>query len=568
MKPTSTIPYKDVPDDELTNEQLREKYAPICIGPTWRKAADGSWDLPEFTLGWEIAGWCAEYLHGPDGQGSWKFTLEQLRFVLWWYAVAGPGTFDDDGNDLSGTFIYRTGVMQRLKGHGKDPLAAVLCLVELVGPCLFSHWENGLPVGKRNPAAFVQIAAVNQSQTRNTATLFPSLMTEKFTVEYQVKSGAEITYAMGGRVRLEAVTSSYRSLEGGRSTFILLNETHHWVTGNNGIKMYETIDGNATKMSGRYLAITNAYLPGEDSVAERMREAYDKTVEGKAVDVGVMYDSLEAPSHAPMDPKVLPVIIDMVRGDSVWLNIQQIMKSILNGTMAISRSRRMWLNQIVAEEDALYGPKQWDSLAVETELHAGDQIVLGFDGGKTDDATALVAIRVRDRVAFPVGIWEKPDGPQGENWEINRELVDSVVHETFNLYEVQGFYADVALWESYIAEWEKQYAEGLAVKAHGFSSIGWDMRSSLKIVTRAHERLMRSVFDGKVFHNGDRTLRRHALNARRRSNNYGISFGKESRESPRKVDAYAAFLLAFECLHDLETRGKTVKVRTKRGYFL
>lgn len=554
----NAIPFYDTPDDELSEEQLRRKYAPVCIGPTWQRNADGSWLLPERTLGWEIAAWCTEYLHDPTGEGPWVFTLEQLRWMLWWFAI-----------DEHGEFIYRTGVNQRLKGWGKDPLAAVLCLVELCGPSRFSHWnKDGKPVGKSHPAAWVQIAAVNQSQTRNTAALFPILMSERFMAEYQIRPGAELIYAKNSRCRLEAVTSSFRALEGGRSTFVLLNETHHWILGNKGIQMYETVDGNATKMDGRYLAITNAYLPGEDSVAERMREAYIKTAEGKTEDVGVMYDSLEAPSHAPMDRRVLPVLLDMVRGDAVWLKIPTIMKSIMNGTMAVSRSRRMWLNQVWAQEDALYGPPQWDPLEVEAELNAGDEIVLGFDGGKTDDATALVAIRVRDSVVFPIGVWEKPDGPSGEGWEIDRELVDSVVHETFQLYEVKGFYADVALWESYISDWERHYAEGLAVKAEGFSSIGWDMRQSLKKVTRAHERLMRTIFDGKLWHNGDRTLRRHVLNARQAHNNYGISFRKESRESPRKVDAYAAMLLAFECLHDLNSRGKTVKKRTGRGYFM
>ncbi|XES01291.1 hypothetical protein HEP87_63070 [Streptomyces sp. S1D4-11] len=37
--------------------------------------------------------------------------------------------------------------------------------------------------------------------------------------------------------------------EGGRITFTVLNETHHWVSGNSGDRMYETIDGNATKDS-------------------------------------------------------------------------------------------------------------------------------------------------------------------------------------------------------------------------------------------------------------------------------------------------------------------------------
>jgi phage terminase large subunit-like protein len=445
-----------------------------------------------------------------------------------------------------------------------------MCLVELVGPSRFGGWdEDGNPVGIPHPSAWVQVAAVSREQTRNTMTVLPGLMSDHFKHTFGIRDGAELIRANGGKQRLEAVTSSFRALEGGRSTFVVLNETHHWVRGNNGDKMYETIDGNATKMDGRYLAITNAYLPGEDSVAEKMREAYEKIVEGKAVDIGFLYDSVEAHPKTPLTPEALRVVIPKVRGDAVWLKVETILSSIQNTTLAPSRSRRMWLNQIVAEEDAIYGPAEWDPLADDNALlQPGDEIVLGFDGGKTDDATALVGLRVSDSCAFVLGLWEKPDGPRGEGWIVPREKVDSAVHDAFRVFSVQGFYADVALWESYISDWTAQYGEGLAVKAMERNAIGWDMRSSLQRVTRAHERLMTSVFDKKLKHDGDLSLRRHVLNARRRTNNYGISFGKESKDSPRKVDLYAALMLAHEALHDLRTRGKKQKTRTGRGYFL
>ncbi|AGM12029.1 terminase large subunit [Streptomyces phage Lika] len=546
------------PQAGLTLEEI-EALEPEFHGPTWRKDAFGQWVLPKYTLGWQIAGWCAQWLRAEDG-GPWKFTKEQLRFVLHWYAV-----------DETGRFIARKGVLQRLKGWGKDPLLAVLCLVELVGPSRFSHWdENGEPVGEPHPQAWVQVTAVNQSQTTNTMSLIPSLMSDAFKAHFDIKDGAVLIRANGGKQRLEAVTSSYRALEGKRTTFTLLNETHHWVSGNNGHKMYETIDGNATKKDSRYLAITNAYLPGEDSVAERMRESYMKIAEGRAMDVGFLYDSVEAHAKTPLTPDALRIVIPKIRGDAIWLNVDSIIQSVLDTTIAPSRSRRMWLNQIVAEEDALYGPAEWDALRNERlTLQPGDEIVLGFDGGKTHDATALVAIRVRDMAAFLLGLWEKPDGPQGENWEVPRWEVDSEVHSAFKQFKVQAFYADVALWESYISEWSETYGDGLAVKSPvGRDAIGFDMRSSLKLVTMAHERLMRSIFDGKLAHDGDRSLRRHALNARRRTNNYGVSFGKESRESPRKVDAYAALMLAHEALYDLRARGKKQKTRSGRGYFL
>ncbi|KPC89296.1 terminase [Streptomyces sp. NRRL WC-3753] len=547
----------------LTPEEI-EALEPEYLGPTWQKDAFGRWKLPEFTLGWQIAGWCAEYL---DGEGStdeqrvpWKFTAEQLRFLLWWYAI-----------DKDGEFIYRTGVLQRLKGWGKDPLLAVISLVEFVGPSRFSHWdEDGSPVAKAHPQAWVQVTAVNQEQTTNTMGYLPILMGPKLIQTYGIKAGAELIRADRGRKKLQAVTSSYRAIEGKRTTFTLLNETHHWVAGNGGHKMFETIDGNSTKMDSRYLAITNAYLPGEDSVAERTREAHNKVLEGRAADVGTLYDSIEAHPKTPLTPEALRIVLPKIRGDAVWLKIEAIIKSVMNLTISASRSRRMYLNQVVAEEDALYGPEQWaDILCEGATLQPGDEVVMGFDGGKTDDATAVVALRVRDMCAFVLGLWERPDGPKGDGWSVPRAEVDSAVHDAFRMYDVKAFYADVALWESYISEWDETYGDRLAVKSPvGKDRIGWDMRSSLKLSTMAHERLMRSVFDRKLRYDGDLILRRHALNARRRSNNYGISFGKESRESPRKVDAYAALMLAHEALYDLRARGKKVRARSGRGYFL
>lgn len=530
---------------------------PIYHGPTWARNPDGSWKLPAKTLGWEIAGWCAEYLLADDG-GPWKFTPEQLRFVLWWYAV----------DEYSGRFKYRTGVFQRMKGHGKDPLLAVLCLVELVGPSRFSHWdENRNPVGKAHPRAWVQVTAVNQAQTTNTMSLIPGLMSDHFKQVYGIKEGAVLIRANRGRCRLEAVTSSYRALEGKRTTFTLLNETHHWVKGNNGHLMYETIDGNATKKDSRYLAITNAFLPGEDSVAEKMRDHYEKILEGRAIDVGFLYDSIEAHPKTPLTPEALRVVLPKIRGDSVWLNVETIIQSIQNTTISVARSRRMWLNQVVADEDALYDYSQWKPLErPDATLKPGDEIVLGFDGGKTDDATALVCIRVSDQTAFVLGVWERPDGPQGENWEVPRHAVDSAVHEAFRLFTVKGFYADVALWESYIADWTEQYGERLLVKAAEKSAIGWDMRGSQKRSTQAHERLMSSIFNQKLFHDGDLTLRRHLLNAHRNNTPYGVSFRKGDER--RKIDAYAALMLAHEALYDLRTRGRRQKPRTGRGFFI
>ncbi|MFY1688169.1 terminase [Plantactinospora sp. WMMB782] len=547
---------------ELTAEEI-DLLHPIYLGPTWlgedgEPTTAGPWRLPEHTLGWEIVKWVADYLLGEDGK-PFRLTLEQLRFLLWWYAV-----------DESGRFIYRTGVLQRLKGWGKDPLGAVICLVEFVGPSRFSHWKNGSPVGKAHPQAWVQIAAVSREQTKNTMTLMPSLMSDKLIQTYGIKVGAELMRADRGRKRLEAITSNPRTLEGGRSTMVLLNETHHWLKGNNGHAMYETIDGNTTKKDSRYLAITNAYLPGEDSVAERMRLAYDDIVAGLAPDVGFCYDSIEAHPKTPLTATALEIVLPKIRGDAVWLRIPTIIQSIYNKSIAPSRSRRMWLNQIVADEDALFGPDHLaDIERPKAELKPGDRIVMGFDGGKTDDSTALVAIRLSDNTAFLLAVWERPaQWPADEPWEVPHARVDSAVHDAFKVYDVAAFYADVAFWESYISSWNEAYGASLAVKARPGNPIGWDMRASLQRNTRANELLMDAIFKKQVFFDGDETLRRHTLNTRRRTNNYGDSFGKEDARSRRKVDAYAAWMLAYAALTDLRNNAKPEKQHSTAAWFL
>ena len=71
----------------------------------------------------EAVEWAHEWLQVPDsptGDEPWRFTYEQLDFMSWFYAI-----------DELGRFVYRRAVLRRMKGWGKDPLLAVISLVEL-----------------------------------------------------------------------------------------------------------------------------------------------------------------------------------------------------------------------------------------------------------------------------------------------------------------------------------------------------------------------------------------------------------------------------------------------------
>ncbi|GAA0423772.1 terminase [Streptomyces luteireticuli] len=537
------------PDEDLPPDIVQ----PVVLGPTWKRGPDGNFVLPELSLGWHVLSWTAQYLQHSTGR-PWRYTPEQARFTLWYYAL-DPET---------GRFLYRDAVFQRLKGHGKDPLGSTFAAVEFVGPCRPSGQvagpghpsgvPEGQPLGQPHPEPWVQLAAVTQSQTRNTMVLFPSLFTPRAIDEYKISLGKEIIYAHQGRAHIEAVTSSPRALEGGRTSWTLINEPHHWLANNGGHEMAAVIERNATKSadgSARTLAITNAYEPGENSTAEQTREAWEAAQAGRAADTGLLYDSLEAPPEAKLNAAWAPKVLEAVRGDATWLDIPRIVASILDVRNPPSRSRRFWYNQITAAEDAWLAPYEWNACArPDLQLADGDEVVIFFDGSKSDDATGLVACRVSDGHVVTLGVWQRP--PRTDVWSVPRDDVDGVVDSVFARYRVLGFFADPGTgadegdgsgyWARYIDGWAERYGRRLLVHAVTTGTrrhaVEWDMddRRRQEAFTHAVKRARVDVLERNLTHDGHHILRTHVTNARRRVNQWGVTIGKEHRESPRKID--------------------------------
>ena len=101
-----------------------------------------------------------------------------------------------------------------------------------------------------------------------------------------------------------------------------------------------------------------------------------------------------------------------MRGDSVWLDAGgRIRKSILNPLNSPSESRRKWYNQVTAAEDAWTEPNEFDPLKdEEIVVEPGEEIAMFLDCSKSEDATALMACRLRDMYVQELGCWSKPKG--------------------------------------------------------------------------------------------------------------------------------------------------------------
>lgn len=138
-----------------------------------------------------------------------------------------------------------------------------------------------------------------------------------------------------------------------------------------------------------------------------------------------------------------------------------------------------------------------------------------------------------------LGCWEKPAGPDGKGWQVDRADVDLTVRRVIAERNVVAFFADLAEFESYVDAWGAEFGEQFLIQAsvgRNAHPVAWDMRGHLRDFTQACERAEIDIRERDLTHDGDSRLQRHVLNARRRPNRYGVSVAKENRESPKKID--------------------------------
>lgn len=515
---------------------------PIHIGPT---------TIPKHTLGWQILGWTKEYLLQPDGPKAgepWVFTKEQARFLLNWYAI-----------DEQGRFIYRYGMLRRMKGWGKDPVGAALCCIEFVGPCRFAGWKDSEPVAQCHSAAWVQTAAVSRDQTRNTMTLFPGMISPRAIEEFSIDLGKEIIYGDRGRRRIEAVTSSPRALEGARATFVLKNETHHWIASNEGHEMSKVIARNVAKSrdgSARALAISNAHAPGEGSDAQHDYESWQKISQGLSTATGILYDSLEAPETDLEDDDSLRAGLLAARGDSLWVDPERLIAEIRDPGTPPAMARRFYLDQIVAEEDKPFNHEKWLALTRPNyEVDSGALITLGFDGSLTRDHTALIGTEVASGYQWIVGYWEPEQLPNGD-FGIDVQAVDETVSAAFERWQVWRMNADPYKWGRWLSEWAGRF---------GADHVTSWATTSYRKMAHSLAQYRAAIEAGDVSHDGDPRFSAAIGNAHKHMQNFLDDDGermwtiqKEAPDSPMKIDAAVAADLSWEARTAAVAAGMTV----------
>lgn len=385
--------------------------------------------------------------------------------------------------------------------------------------------------------------------------------------------------------RIEQVTTSARSVKGAPSIFAVLDQTEEWVPSIGGPRLAQNIRTNCTKNGGRTLESPNAYLPGENSVAEQSAEFAQAIVEGRSKAKGLLWDHREAPPETDMsDRDSLIAGLRVSYGDSSGheggcvihdppcapghMDLEAVVQQIWDPATDPQVAQSDFLNQITHASDQYISQVEWAKIAdEELELADGDLIVAGFDGSRgrakgKPDATALVAIRLSDRAIFPLGVWEAPDNPHlWPEWQPPMTLIEATVADMFKRFDVSGFYCDPAKdWRSHVNAWEARWGASVQVRGSRDHPFEWWMSGGRTgLVQIAVEQFYGAVVNNDVTHDNSAALTRHVLNTRRRVRSGKLSVAKRHDYSPHKIDALVAAVLAYQACLDAVAAGAQKK---------
>lgn len=532
------------------------------------------------SLGWYAIWWIENFcVHGPgDVQGERvELDDEFAGFILDAYAL-----------DANGKRLYDSAFLSRAKGRAKSELAGFIVLFEAFGPARFDHWavagetmdfrgevyhfEEGEPVGCLVTAPVIRCLATEESQAGNTYDNVHFNLTEGPLAEGLPRDAAGLTriFIPGGGEIIPS-TASDSSKDGGKETMVVFDETHLYHKPELR-RMYATVRRNLAKRKQAEpwsLETSTMYLPGEESVAEETHRLAKAIAEGKTKKSRLLFDHREADADINMadEDEVKAGLREAYGPFSEVMDLDRIVAEIFDPRNAPQDSRRYYFNQPTSSRDAWISAPEWNAcLDLTKTIEKGDAITLGFDGSRKRsrgiaDATALVGCRVSDGHIFEIKVWEQPDGPAGDDWEVPVAEVDAEVRRAFVDYNVVGFFADPAKWESYIAEWESAFGKKLKVKSTLKHPIEWWMSGGRSyLVVRSLEQFYSAVVQKELSHDGSRALSRHILNARRRAGRNGVQIFKEHPDSPNKIDAAVAAVLAFEARVQALARGEANKV--------
>ncbi len=520
-------------------------------------------ERPWPTLGPQVCAFIEEYLtFGPGDLRGLPAELDaEKRALIYRMYEIYP-----QGHEREGRRRFKRVAISLRKGSAKTEFAAWVAACELHpdAPVRCDGFDaNGAPVGVGVTDPYIPMVANTEEQSEDLAygalrvILGYSVLADDFDI------GLERIMRIHGDGQAKALATAPDARDGARTTFQVFDETHRFALPRLK-RAHRTMLANIPK---RYLSdawsleITTAPSPGEGSVAEDTMDYARQVSGGKIKDSKLFFFHRQASDEHDLSTEegVRAAVVEASGPVASWSDIEGIVAQWEDPTADRSYLERVWLNRLVRGSERAFDVEKWRELAVEGYVvPQGVKIVLGFDGAKWFDSTALVGCEISTGFMWICDLWERPANVV--DWEIDDDEVQLAVERAFERWDVWRMYCDPPYWETMVAKWAGQYGEKRVLE-------WWTNRN--RAMAYAVKGFNNAILGGDLSHDGDPHLRRHIGNAFRREvstkDENGVKMWtiyKERSDSPHKIDVAMAAILAWEARSDALAAGEGEQQRS------
>jgi len=420
-----------------------------------------------------------------------------------------------------GGFRHSTSLIGMPRKNGKSALGSVLALYSLImGP-------RGGEV--YSVAAEKEQARIVFSDARKTIEATPEL--------------SEISKLYKDAIEIPSLGSVYRVLsaeayskEGLNPHFVLFDELHAQPNR----ELFDVMSlamGSRGKMA-TLLAITTAGVKsdssGKDSIAYSLKQYGEKIARKEIEDNSFFMAWYESTG----DYREMETWREANPGFGDINALSDFDSAVKRTPEPEFRTKRC--NQFVSSFNAWLPDGSWNACAGKFEPSPDDEIVLGFDGSFSGEASAIVGAVVPkegEKVkVFTVKTWEKDLNLDDDDWRVDIGDVEQTLIDFCQKFpKVREIACDPFRWQRSM----------MVLEEKGLPIVEFPSTSPRRMV-QACAKFYDAVVEDRIIHDNDGVLARHLSNAVTKIDNLGPRIVKENRNSPRKIDAAVAAVIAVD----------------------
>jgi phage terminase large subunit-like protein len=199
------------------------------------------------------------------------------------------------------------------------------------------------------------------------------------------------------------------------------------------------------------------------------------------------------------------------------------------------------LNLFVSSQTAWLPDGAWDECESPHTITPDDEIVLGFDGSFSGDASVVVGAVIPKNDDDPVHVfmvkaWEKDLTIHDDSWRVDIADVENTIMDFCQRFpNVREIACDPFRWQRSME----------VLQEKGLPIVEWPSTSPRRMVP-ACAKFYDAVVEKRLTHDGDPLLARHLSNAVIKVDNLGPRIVKDKKDSPRKIDGAVAAILAVD----------------------